>query len=58
MEFKQWESFKKGKWKDEIDVRSFIQENYTPYEGDQEFLKGPSENTKKLWEILLELYKK
>lgn len=58
MEFKQWESFKKGKWKDEIDVRSFIQENYTPYEGDQEFLKGPSENTKKLWEIVLELYKK
>ena len=58
MEFKEWEGFKKGKWKDEIDVRSFIQENYTPYEGSQEFLKGPSENTKKLWETVLELYKK
>ena len=41
MEFKEWEGFKKGKWKEEIDVRSFIQENYTPYEGDKEFLKGP-----------------
>ena len=58
MEFKEWEGFKKGKWKEEIDVRSFIQENYTPYEGDKEFLKGPSENTKKLWETVLELYKK
>ncbi len=58
MEFKEWEGFKRGKWKDEIDVRSFIQENYTPYEGNQEFLKGPSENTKKLWETVLELYKK
>ena len=58
MEFKEWEGFKKGKWKEEIDVRSFIQENYTPYEGDKEFLKGPSENTKKLWEAVLELYKK
>lgn len=58
MEFKEWEGFKRGKWKDEIDVRSFIQENYTPYEGGKEFLKGPSENTKKLWETVLELYKK
>ena len=58
MEFKEWEGFKKGKWKEEIDVRSFIQENYTPYEGDKEFLKGPSENTKKLWKTVLELYKK
>ena len=58
MEFKEWEGFKKGKWKEEIDVRDFIQANYTPYEGGQEFLKGPSENTKKLWETVLELYKK
>lgn len=58
MEFKEWEGFKKGKWKEEIDVRDFIQANYTPYEGAQEFLKGPSENTKKLWETVLELYKK
>ena len=57
MEFKEWEGFKKGKWKEEIDVRDFIQANYTPYEGGQEFLKGPSENTKKLWETVLELYK-
>ena len=58
MEFKEWEGFKEGKWKEEIDVRSFIQGNYTPYEGGQEFLKEPSENTKKLWETVLELYKK
>ncbi len=57
MEFKEWEGFKKGKWKEEIDVRSFVQSNYTPYEGGQEFLKEPSKNTKKLWETVLELYK-
>lgn len=58
MEFKEWEGFKKGKWKNEIDVRSFIQSNYTPYEGGAEFLEGPTESTKKLWDEVLELYKK
>lgn len=58
MEFKQWEGFKKGDWKKEIDVRNFIQSNYTPYEGDSKFLAGPTESTKKLWNEVLELYKK
>lgn len=58
MEFKQWKGFNKGNWKNEIDVRNFIQTNYTPYEGDSSFLANPTENTKKLWNIVLELYKK
>lgn len=58
MKFKQWEGFKKGDWQKEIDVRSFIQENYTPYTGGSEFLQGPTQNTKKLWDEILELYKK
>ena len=58
MEFKQWENFKKGDWQSEIDVRSFIQANYTPYEGTSDFLAGPTDNTKKLWDEVLDLYKK
>ena len=58
MDFKEWEGFESGDWKKQIDVRSFIQKNYTPYEGDSSFLAGPTENTKKLWEQVLELYKK
>ncbi len=58
MEFKQWENFKKGDWQSEIDVRSFIQANYTPYEGTSDFLAGPTDNTKKLWNEVLDLYKK
>lgn len=58
MNFKQWEGFKKGDWQKEIDVRSFIQGNYIPYEGSKDFLAGPTENTKKLWNQVLELYKK
>ena len=58
MEFKQWENFKKGNWQSEIDVRSFIQANYTPYEGTSDFLAGPTDNTKKLWNEVLDLYKK
>ncbi len=58
MNFEQWKGFKRGDWQTEIDVRSFIQENYTPYEGGREFLSGPTENTKKLWDEVLELYKK
>lgn len=61
MEFKQeWEKlgFKKGKWSEEINVRDFIQKNYTPYEGDASFLAGATETTKKLWNEVLELYKK
>ena len=58
MDFEQWKGFKKGDWKDEINVRDFIQHNYTPYEGDSRFLTEPTEKTKKLWNEVLELYKK
>ena len=59
MDYKQWEGFNKlGEWKKEIDVRGFIQSNYTPYLGNDSFLKEPTERTKKLWDIVLELYKK
>ena len=59
MDFKQWDGFNKaGEWTKEIDVRGFIQSNYAPYEGDSNFLVGPTEKTKKLWNEVLELYKK
>ena len=59
MNFKQWEGFNKaGEWTKEIDVRGFIQSNYTPYEGDSKFLVGATEKTKKLWDEVLDLYKK
>lgn len=52
-----WRSFEEGAWVKEINVRDFIQRNYTPYEGDESFLEGPTEATKKLWEQVLELSK-
>ena len=58
MNFKQWNGFIEGDWKTEINVRDFIQKNYTPYEGDESFLAEPTEKTKKLWDEVLELYKK
>ena len=58
MNFEEWKKFKAGKWQEEIDVRNFIQLNYTPYEGTDEFLKGPTNSTIKLWDKVLELYKK
>ncbi len=58
MDFEQWKNFKKGDWQTEINVRDFIQHNYTPYEGDDSFLAGPTEKTKKLWNEVLDLYKK
>ena len=58
MEFKQWNGFKGGDWKEEINVRDFIQHNYTPYEGDSNFLQITTEKTDKLWNEVLELYKK
>jgi len=51
----QWEGFKSGKWCDEINVRDFIQNNYTEYVGDDKFLKGATEATKKLTEMINEL---
>lgn len=56
MDFKQWHDFEKGEWTKEIDVRDFIQKNYTPYTGDDSFLAGPTEDTKKLWNKVLKLY--
>ena len=58
MDFEQWKEFKSGDWQSEINVRDFIQHNYTPYEGGSEFLSEPTEKTKKLWNEILELYKK
>ena len=57
MKFEQWKGFKKGDWESEINVRDFIQHNYTPYEGDGTFLRGTTEKTQKLWNEVLELYK-
>ena len=53
---KAWEGFVKGNWCDEIDVRDFIQLNYTPYEGDASFLSGPTDKTMRVWNTLEEKY--
>ena len=58
MKFEQWNGFINGDWQNEINVRDFIQKNYTPYTDDSSFLVGPTEKTKKLWNQVLELYKK
>ncbi|MBQ8229196.1 MAG: formate C-acetyltransferase [Clostridia bacterium] len=59
MQYKGWEGFLPGKWcNDEVDVRDFIQRNYTPYEGDASFLAPATEATKKLWDIVCDLSKK
>ena len=50
--FKQWEGFEGSLWKEEVNVRDFIQKNYTEYTGDDKFLAGPTNNTKKLWDEL------
>ena len=55
MDFEQWKGFEKGEWKRKIDVRNFIQKNYTPYEGNATFLTGTTEKTKKLWDEVLKL---
>ncbi len=55
--FEQWKGFKGRIWKDEIDTRDFIQNNYTPYDGDHAFLAGPTEATDKLWGALQALQK-
>lgn len=58
MNFKEWKDFKGGEWRHEINVRNFIQRNYTPYEGNDEFLANPTQRTKKLWDMVLDLYEK
>ncbi len=55
--FEQWNGFKGRLWKQEINVRDFIQKNYTPFDGDESFLAGPTEATNKLWGKLQELQK-
>ena len=57
MKYEQWKDFKEGDWTTEINVRDFIQHNYTPYEGDSSFLAGATDKTKKLWDEVLELCK-
>ena len=51
-----WAGFVGGNWEHEIDVRDFIQKNYTPYDGDESFLAGPTENTSKLWDEVMDLF--
>ena len=55
--FQQWEGFSGRNWKSSVDVRDFIQHNYTPYEGNEDFLEEPTEATNKLWGRLQELQK-
>ncbi len=54
----EWTDFVGGKWENEINVRDFIQKNYTPYDGDDSFLAGPTQNTKDLWAMVMDLTKK
>ena len=54
---KYWNGFVGELWKNEINVRDFIQCNYTPYTGDDSFLEGATENTKKVWNKLTEMFK-
>ena len=56
--FDQWNGFKGRLWKEEINVRDFVQNNYKPYDGDESFLEGPTEATNKLWGRLQELRRK
>ena len=58
MRFNEWFDFNSGKWENEINVRSFIQSNYTPYYGNASFLSSATDNTKALWNKVLDLYKK
>ena len=53
----EWAGFNRGVWEKEINVRDFIQKNYTPYDGDDSFLVGPTQRTKDLWDQVLELSK-
>lgn len=57
VQMEQWNGFKGRLWKEEINVRDFIQKNYKPYDGDESFLEGPTEATNKLWGRLQELQK-
>ena len=54
----EWNTFKGGVWQREINVRDFIQKNYTPYDGNDQFLEGPTQSTTELWDQVMELSKK
>ena len=56
-DYEQWSGFSGRIWKDEVNVRDFIQTNYQPYDGDESFLAGPTEATNKLWGALQKLQK-
>ena len=56
VQFEGWKGFEEGPWTEGIDVRDFIQRNYTPYDGDASFLAGPTEKTKRVWDHLEENY--
>ena len=58
LEAEGWDGFVPGKWQKEVEVRDFIQKNYTPYEGDDSFLADPTQDTKDLWQMVLDLSKK
>lgn len=49
-----WQGFSKGEWQDNVNVRDFIQKNYTPYEGDESFLAGATKATSALWDSVME----
>ena len=55
--YKEWDSFQGGIWEKEINVRDFIQKNYTPYDGDESFLQGATQATQDLWQQVMELTK-
>ena len=55
--YDSWKGFEKGTWVNEINVRSFIKHNFTPYDGNEDFLEAPTERTMNLWEQVLELSK-
>ena len=57
IEMKEWDGFEGRLWKEEINVRQFIQDNYTPYDGDESFLADPTDATNKLWDALQKLQK-
>ena len=57
VEMKEWDGFEGRLWKEEINVRQFIQDNYTQYDGNEEFLAGPTEATNQLWDALQKLQK-
>ena len=57
IEMKEWDGFEGRLWKEEINVRQFIQDNYTPYDGDESFLANPTDATNKLWDALQKLQK-